>query len=329
MKKQIVVYSGYIKDANNAGPKAKIDIENILVKEYNAKIVTLASTKTRLSTIFQKVCFYLKPLLIFNKIIIIQYPLGRHYLRSFNKDTILFIHDIEGLRNQDTKRATEELKYFNSFKYIICHNKKMKDYLILNGIKSNIYTNEIFDYLISGENKEVHNSDKLELVYAGNISKSAFYKHLDKKNMNYTLNIYAGSKPEDNNNPKIKYMGCFKPDELPSKIKGNLGLVWDGDIDDNDEYYKFKNYTKYNNPHKLSCYLAAGIPVIVWDKAAISDFVKDNNIGYIIKKIDDINNIDLKDYKIKFNNVKKIQKKLIKGEYTINVINKVLKDMDK
>ena len=328
MKKQIVVYSGYIKDANNAGPKAKIDVENILVKKYNAKVVTLASTKTRLSTVFQKICFYLKPLLSLNKIIVIQYPIGKHYLLTLNRNKILFIHDIEGLRNQRIKRATKELKYFNSFKYIVCHNEKMKNYLIVNGVKAKIYTNELFDYLISEENKEPHKDEKLELVYAGNINKSAFYKKLDSKNMNFTINIYAGSKPENNNNSKIKYMGCYSPDELPSKIKGNLGLVWDGDIDDNDEFIGFKNYTKYNNPHKLSCYIAAGIPVIVWDKSAVSKFVKENDIGYLVNNINEINNINLKSYKTKLNNVKKIHKKVVNGEYTINVINKILKDME-
>ena len=88
-----------------------------------------------------------------------------------------------------------------------------------------------------------------------------------------------------------------------------------------------KNYTKYNNPHKLSCYMAAGLPVIVWEKAAISKFVKDNNIGYTIKKIDDINTLDFSDLKEKAENVKKIEEKVQNGEYTKNVIKKILKDM--
>ena len=54
--------------------------------------------------------------------------------------------------------------------------------------------------------------------------------------------------------------------------EGNLGLIWDGASDSSDEDIGMKNYTRYNNPHKLSCYMAAGLPVIVWEKSAISKF---------------------------------------------------------
>ena len=73
--------------------------------------------------------------------------------------------------------------------------------------------------------------------------------------------------------------------------------------------------------------MAAGLPVIVWEKSAISKFVKDNNIGYTIKKIDDINTLDFSDLKEKAENVKKIEEKVQNGEYTKSVIKKILKDM--
>ena len=127
--------------------------------------------------------------------------------------------------------------------------------------------------------------------------------------------------------PNIIYKGKYSAFELPSKLDGDLGLIWDGKADTSDENYQMKNYTKYNNPHKLSCYMAAGLPVIVWEKAAISKFVKDNNIGYTIKKIDDINILDFSDLKEKAENVKKIEEKVQNGEYTKSVIKKILKDM--
>ena len=88
-----------------------------------------------------------------------------------------------------------------------------------------------------------------------------------------------------------------------------------------------KNYTKYNNPHKLSCYMAAGLPVIVWEKSAISEFVKKNNLGYTIKTLEDINNLDFSNLEELKKNVKKIQSRVVSGEYTKKVFNKVLKDM--
>ena len=116
--------------------------------------------------------------------------------------------------------------------------------------------------------------------------------------------------------------------ELPDKIEANLGLIWDGNFDDSDENVGFKKYTKYNNPHKLSCYIAAGLPVIVWEKAAIADFVNKYNIGYTISKIYDINEIDLSDYNQKLANISKLQQEVRNGEFTIRVFDKVLKDME-
>ena len=80
---------------------------------------------------------------------------------------------------------------------------------------------------------------------------------------------------------------------------------------------------------KLSCYTAAGIPVIVWEKAAIADFVKKYDIGYTIKSIYDINNLDLKDYNRKQENIKELQKKVRNGYFTKRVVDKFLKDIDK
>lgn len=31
---------------------------------------------------------------------------------------------------------------------------------------------------------------------------------------------------------------------------------------------------KYNNLHKLSLHICAGMPVVVWDKSAIADFAR-------------------------------------------------------
>ena len=116
--------------------------------------------------------------------------------------------------------------------------------------------------------------------------------------MKYRINLYGVGIDKDINN-KIKYLNKYSPDELPNKIVGDLGLIWDGNYDESDENEGFKNYTKYNNPHKLSCYIAAGLPVIVWEQSAVADFVNKYNIGYTIKNLYDINKINLTDYTTK------------------------------
>lgn len=140
--------------------------------------------------------------------------------------------------------------------------------------------------------------------------------------MKFQINLY-GNGNEKINNKKIFYKGTFQSDN-PLTISGKLGLVWDGNYDDSDANELFKNYTRYNNPHKLSCYLAVGLPVIVWSKSAISEIVEKYNIGYQIGNLYDINNIDLSDYDEKKKNVEKLSTKLRDGFFTKEVMRKII-----
>ncbi|NRO11242.1 Beta-1,6-galactofuranosyltransferase WbbI [Lactobacillus helveticus] len=47
------------------------------------------------------------------------------------------------------------------------------------------------------------------------------------------------------------------------------------------------NYLRYNDPHKLSLYLASGIPVIIWKKAAEAKFVEENKVGITVDSLED------------------------------------------
>ena len=83
------------------------------------------------------------------------------------------------------------------------------------------------------------------------------------------------------------YVGSFKPEELPGHLKGRFGLVWDGP-QANTCAGNTGNYLRYNDPHKTSLYLTAGLPVIVWNEAAVADFVKENKVGLLITDLSDL-----------------------------------------
>ena len=74
-----------------------------------------------------------------------------------------------------------------------------------------------------------------------------------------------------------------------------------------------------NNPHKLSLYIAVGLPVIIWDEAAEAEFVKRENIGWTVSSLyelpDKLANISEGDYTVMRNNAVRISKKLRDGEY--------------
>ena len=129
------------------------------------------------------------------------------------------------------------------------------------------------------------------------------------------------------NNQKIKYMGSYTPLELPKMLNGKLGLIWDGAIDNKDENINpLKNYTKYNSPHKMSCYLAAGIPIIAWKKAAIAETINKYNIGYLIDNIYQINSISYNDYEEKKKNAERLSLKIREGFFIKKALSKIEND---
>ncbi|WP_172992928.1 hypothetical protein [Lactobacillus helveticus] len=94
--------------------------------------------------------------------------------------------------------------------------------------------------------------------------------------------------------------------------------MWDGK-DYKKCVGKIGNYLRYNNPHKISMYLVANMPVIIWSKAAEANFVKENNIGILVDSLDELpnilNNLTEKKYEVMLENVKKIKSLLQKGNY--------------
>lgn len=326
------VISRYIVSLNDAGPKAKVDIENILKEQYDAKIVTykMKSEKNDMIEKIKKTIFFF--LNCHSKdVLVCQHPLINIGWLYRAKHKICIVHDLGYFRTYDKNMLEKEVKTLNRFDDVIVHNERMYNFLKDNGLKSNLIILEFFDYLTSKDIKKKDNKKIISptIIYPGNWdkNKASFLYDLNENKMKFNINIYGPNKNNSNelNNKKIKFKGCFSPEEIIEKMEGNLGLVWSGKIDDSDRNVGDKKYNIYNTPHKLSCFLAAGIPVIVWENSAIADVVKKYNIGYTIKNIYEINNLDLSDYNKKIANVLKIRKKIINGYYTKTAINKCLK----
>lgn len=303
-------------------------------KEFDSKIYTLKLTGKEEKGILNKNIYRIRKALFSIKYLhgeeltVIQVPFTNDIKFTKNsKHKIAFIHDIEGIRKNDTRIENREINFLNTCEYIVAHNNKMKRYLVKKGIDAQkIYVLELFDYLCnySIKDNKIFDKNDIKIVYTGNLDKAPFLRQIKSEKMNFTMNVY-GVNNEKIQNEKIEYKGKYLPDELPKHIEGDIGLVWDGNYDESDENEGFKNYTKYNNPHKLSCYIVAELPVIVWKKSAVADFVNKYNIGYTINNIYDINELDFKDYKIKKENIKRLSLKAKQGDFTKKVINEILK----
>lgn len=257
-----------------------------------------------------------------NRVIIIQYP---HYNYSSllkeklytilsNNKTILLIHDVDSIRfNGDIR---QEIDILNKAFVVILHSQNMADYLKERGLTTYTVNVNIFDYLLGSLPSQENYHLGKEIVFAGNLGKSKFLTELaEDKALGLSLNLY-GPNLDTNLKNKVHWLGSYSPEEIPFKLQGSFGLVWDG----NSIHGCTGDYLKVNYPHKLSLYIAAGIPVITWKRAAIAKIVEDFNIGFTVNSLSEIStNIDSlhkDDYQIYLQNIASLQKKIISGVFT-------------
>ena len=212
---------------------------------------------------------------------------------------------------------------------MIAHNQKMKEYLISQGFAPDkVGTLDIFDYLYDGKTEKKEGISGT-LSVAGNLApaKSGYIYQLGELAKDFHVNLYGNNFDKNRHFDHVTYKGSFLPEELPLKIEGDFGLIWDGPSAKTCEG-NTGNYLRYNNPHKTSLYLASGIPVIVWKESAMADFVLKNQVGYVIDNLEEINAIyrDLNEdeYREIKNNTLKIAEKLKSGYYFKKALNQYL-----
>lgn len=330
-----------------ATSKARDDVNKILIKKgFIIKNITIKN-KNLIMNILQNY-IQLKEILKNtkeNSTLLFQYPfdsMSYKYSKTIKKicnkkhiKTIVLIHDLNMLRTSSKlgkiyfKHYVKEIKFLNNFDKIICHNETMKAYLLSKGIKdSKLISLKLFDYLIeNNESKKFPSKDFKQVIIAGNLSKDKAGYLYEINNLNITNYEYIlyGINYQGKNNKHIKYKGVFQANNPKEKIQIGFGLVWDGSSY-NECNGNFGNYLKWNNPHKFSLYMATGIPVIVWNKSALAEFVKENNIGIVISSLKELNSIFEKmtyeQYKKLNDNVSKIQNKVINGRYLSEAIKK-------
>jgi hypothetical protein len=260
-------------------------------------------------------------------------------IRQKGAKMIALIHDLESLRGgiagvieAGKTTAFGDDEFLKNFDGIICHNEHMRQYMIEKGFEpSRLVDLEIFDYLTDEKISERQKSEAPTVAIAGNLAlgKCAYiYKiHENGHNPGLALELYGIRFEEERADAGMKYHGSFAPEELPGKLKGDFGLVWDG-IEATTCAGNTGEYLKYNDPHKTSLYLASGLPVIVWSKAAIADFVLKNKVGVTVDSLyeleDKIRSISEQEYTEMCANARDISSKLRKGHYFYSALDKCL-----
>lgn len=324
---------------NHAGSKARLDVDSILFKRYAAPFMNMSLdmfksslSKAKYLSSFDSIKYMYKLLGLKNKNIVIQYPYLYNSILKYifssvlnHNKIIMIIHDIDMLRDISVKDSNRTIEDLNKCMLLIVHNSSMINKLREIGVYTKMIELEVFDYLLE-KNPKVYRKLGREVVFAGNLQKSRFLETIGMEKLKLVFNLYGPG--FDKNLIKwrnVEYKGSYPPDIIPFQVQGSFGLIWDGtSINSCDGSYG--HYMKFNNPHKLSLYIAAGLPVIVWKEAAIAKFVEKENIGFCVNNLEEISTIiDLMDeekYNTFVNNLVPLQNKLCNGYFLNRALDK-------
>ena len=227
--------------------------------------------------------------------VIVQYP--EYYrsdkytfpiLRRRTRHLIILLHDIDSLRQHGVCEEWE-MSILNQAERIFAHNESMALQLAGKGIPADkISTMRLFDFYSKApmHTPETLSDHRFEIAFAGNLGKSPFLGKLNCYDWDrIVFNLY-GKGLELSDSKSVKYAGSFAPEET-DRILSGWGLVWDGDSIETCSGMA-GNYLRFNSPHKLSLYLACGIPVIVWKESSLADWIVSNKLGIAIESLLDI-----------------------------------------
>lgn len=335
MRKYVVeeyVFNGY-----NASSKAREDVSKIVLEtgfKSFARNDKRGNKNTKYNKIITAISIYAKMLFRLRSNDIIFLQTSESVLKGILKikkikhfKIIYLIHDMFSVRYDEIELHSDEISkdinMLNQCEYIICHNKKMKEKLIKMGCICELYSLSLFDYLLEKDELPAdRDNSKVTLSFAGNLSKSQFLDTLDaKSSMSYEI---YGKPPK--HFAHMNYMGSVDADQLPYVMKGNYGLIWEGEY----QIQEKDNYIRFNNPHKASLYIASGMPIIIWKGSALSDYVESEKIGISINNLDELDRaveaINEERYNEMVKNCLKIRAKVIKGIFLKNVLKEICKN---
>lgn len=324
-----------------AGQKAPADV-TVIASNIGYKTITLNRGTIRRGTKqTEQSWFNIAKSLKDNSILLLQLPLvdetkGIYEILKIKKEKrikiIGVVHDVNVVRGNPIENDYKQYEVLKELPdVIIVHNKYMADVLSERGFDVDKMVNlEIFDYLIS-DYKKMQEEDGV--IIAGNlIETKAAYVYKINKIKDVTFNLFGANYNTKNKFTNINYFGTFLPDELIKNLIGKYGLVWDGDSIETCSGGKGE-YLKINNPHKLSLYLAVGLPVIIWDEAAEAEFVLRENVGFTIKSLyelpEKMESISDNDYKIMKKNAEIVGARLRNGEYMTRALKKAEEKIEK
>ena len=231
-------------------------------------------------------------------LLLLQYPyfpvkaapvarFGLHMLQWKGVKTAALVHDLDSLRligGQAARWSDQQL--LPAFEKIVCHTDRMAGYLVSQGIPEERLTAlGCFDY--HTEQPMPVRRLTQEVCFAGNLrkNKSGWLYALPRTKL--TWHLYGEGWKGKHTRTDFVTHGAVPPDDLPGKLNGSFGVVWDGSATETCRG-AYGAYLMINSPHKLSLYLASGMPVVVWSGSAQAEYVRREGVGLALDCITEL-----------------------------------------
>lgn len=328
------------RNLGSAGDKAKTDIEEIL---KNLGYVNIGNRQTRaknsLVASFKTLMSVLKGVRRLGKddILVVQYPLKKYYDYVVSKavskgaKVITVIHDLGSFRRKKLT-VEEEVARLNRSAAVIVHSPAMSGWLRERGVTVPLIELGLFDYL-SDSIPAPHSgtvTGRPKLMYAGNVSPQAneWVYRLGEAEPEVDIVLYGGGFDRSRATSNLIEKGFIDADSLIAKAEGDYGVVWyDKSLDEISG--PLGEYLPYCAPHKTSLYLRSGMPVIIWDKAALAEVVVKLGAGIAVPSLNGISKvlagISAEDYAVMRKNAAKAAAHLAAGGFMADALRKAEK----
>lgn len=220
---------------------------------------------------------------------------------NYQGKVFAFIHDYEPIRNQvdyDELKKSDTDPLYDQFSMltpstllplfdgIIVNNLRVSEAIV----KKENYQGKIieqgpFGYKCYISNEHISAPFKKIINFAGSTDKAKYLTLLPNY---WNINIYGSNIKNFKFKENQCYKGAFPEVEIPQILheQGGFGLVWDSETFPGITG-KLGEYTKISYAHKISLYLAANMPVIIWEKAAGAQWIVDNHLGFAVKDLNE------------------------------------------
>ena len=276
---------------------------------------------------------------------------------------VALIHDLGSMRRRKLT-VGQEISRLSNADYVIASNEVMKQWLEQKGLTIPMGALGLHDYrgyyyrgyegtgvrgyensLVAGDTGNLAPSHPRTpasshpltpknlpiIVYAGALAmrKNAFMLQMGDIANDYQLHVYgnADGLPGLQPSPSVVIKGFMPAEEFIAKVEGDYGLVWDGDSLDACTG-NFGEYLRYNSPHKLSFYIRAGLPVVVWREAALASIVEKEGIGLCIDSIRQLGErlaaITPEQRATMLRNVSRVSQKMSEGGFLRNALQEAM-----